>query len=97
MHFLQPTPRGLAQDRNGDEFVESDLLLQVITMLETQLLDELKESTKKCSQGLRQRTLRFHIVPVYLDPHVVIATTVSCVTEAVSATGSSAELLIPVC
>ncbi len=67
-------------------FVGSALLLEMITMLETQLLDELRESTKKCSQGLRRRTLLFHIAQMYLDPHVVIATTVSCVTEAVSAT-----------
>jgi hypothetical protein len=35
-----------------------------------------------------------HIAPFYLGPHVVIAATVSCVTAAIFATGSSPELLI---
>ncbi len=70
----------------------------MITMLETQLLDELKESAGT-SQGRLLRKLLFYIASVYLDPHVVVAAIVSCGTAAVSASaqGSSPELLIPVC
>ena len=75
------------------------MLLKMIAMLKTQLLDELKERAKRCSQGRRGQTLlsQAYIALVYLKSNVVVATTVSCVTEAVSATGASPELLIPVC
>ncbi len=51
VHSLQQIPHGLSQDRNCDKCVRSVMLVEMITMCETQLFDELKGSTKKCSQG----------------------------------------------